>query len=184
MAVVAGTLYLNKIREVTQVTEGKALSLMDQCVRCLYHNGHANGIRLKVIQGKDDSHYEVRWPDDVPTNEELKQSYDNVESAERGAEAIALLLISQITQFTSVYRSVRGTRIDYFLGYKPTNPNNPFKNSSRLEVSGIMTENIKNTVRARIKEKVSRLTKSDSTFPAYIIVVEFGLPYAIVELKS
>src|SRR6266516_4192157 len=103
MSASAGTLYLNKIREVTQVTEGKALSLMDQCVRCFNHNGHPNGITLKVVQNKNDSHYEVRWPDDVPTDEELKQSYDNVEAAERGAEAIALLLIGQITQFTSVY---------------------------------------------------------------------------------
>src|ERR1051326_7296372 len=113
MSASAGTLHVNKIREVTQLTEGKALSLMEQCVRCLNHNGHSNGVLLKVIHDNE-SHYEVCWPDDVPTDEELKQSYDNVEAAERGAEAIALLIISKITQFTSVYRSVRGTRIDYW----------------------------------------------------------------------
>jgi hypothetical protein len=181
MSASVGTLYLDRIQAVSQLVQSKADSLRDQCIRSLNHCGHPNGVAIKVIQRSNNSYYDVLWPDDVPNEEALEQSYDIVEAAERGAEAIAFLLIGEITQFTAPYRAVRGTHIDYWLGYK-TDPNNPFKNAGRLEVSGIMTENEGNTVRGRVKEKMDRIPAG--ILPVYVIVVEFGQPYATLVLRQ
>jgi hypothetical protein len=181
MPATAGTLYLDRIQHVTQLVQSKADSLRDQCIRSFNHCGHVSGVIMKVVQSSNNSYYDVKWPDDTPSEEALKQSYDIVESSERGAEAVAFLLVGEITEFTALYRAVRGTHIDYWLGYK-TDPNNPFKNAGRLEVSGIITENEGNTVRGRVKEKTDRMP--DGILPVYVIVVEFSRPYATVVVKK
>ena len=180
MPATAGTLDLDRIQQVTQFVQSKADSLRDQCIRSFNYCGHSNGVIIKVVQSPNNSYYDVKWPDTAPSEEALEQSYDMVESAERGAEAIAFLLVGELTTFTALYRAVRGTHIDYWLGYK-TDPNNPFKNSGRLEVSGIITENEGNTVRGRVKEKMDRIP--EGILPVYVIVVEFGVPYATVVVK-
>jgi hypothetical protein len=183
MSAAAGTLYLNKIREVAQVTEGKALTLMDACIWSFGYCGHPNGTSMKVVQKPSTSHYVVSWPENVVDDEELARSYNVDDAAEDGAEAIAFLLVPEITNFTAVERSTGGTGIDYWLGYK-TNLNNPFEQAGRLEVSGLMVENEWNTVKKRISKKKTQTKQSDGAFSVYIIIVEFSEPYTTVVLKT
>ncbi len=183
MSAASPTLYLNKIREVAQVTQGKALTLMDACIWSFGHCGHSNGTSMMVVQSPNQSHYKVSWPEGAVVDEELQRSYNTEDAAEDGAEAIAFLLVPEITDFTAVNRAVRGTGIDYWLGHKD-NADNPFRGGGRLEISGIMIENDSNLVSARIKKKLTQTNQSDGTFPAYVVVVEFGKPYATVVLKK
>ena len=72
--------------------------------------------------------------------------------------------------------------VSYWLGYRD-NLDNPFKQAGRLEVSGIFKENETNTVAARLKSKLKQTLPTDHTFPVYVVVVEFGQPYATMVKK-
>jgi len=55
-----------------------------------------------------------------------------------------------------------------------------YNHSGCLEVAGIRLETENNTVKKKLNEKLKRLEKykHDFSIPTYIIVVEFGKPYA------
>ena len=173
------TLYLNKIQEVAQVSAGKARQLWEACVWCLTASGHTNGVTMKVHEEDRSDPCIISWPDDEIDLEAVQRSFNQNDATEDGAEAVALLLLIARTEYTAVHRAGETTGIDYWLGYKE-NIDNPFKQAGRIEISGIFKENEKNTVAARIKEKLKQTRPTAHTFPVYVVVVEFGQPYATI----
>jgi len=95
---------------------------------------------------------------------------------------IAFMLIRQLTQFTVIERSRKGTGFDYWLGSEDEAGELPFQNKVRLEVSGIRKAD-DSRVRARIKQKIEQTNPSDGEFPAYIIIVEFSRPLSFIVEK-
>jgi hypothetical protein len=178
----APTFYLDKIQEVAQVSEGKAKKLMETCVWCLAASNHANGVSLQVDDDSTVLSYFLSWPSKLDL-EAIGRSLNQDDATEEGAEAIALLVAVDRTEYTAVERASTSTGIDYWLGYKD-NLNNPFKRAGRLEISGILKESETNTVKIRVKRKLAQTLPTDSTFSVYVIVVEFSKPYARMVLKK
>ena len=176
------TLYLDKIQQVAKVSEGKAKKLMETCVWCLVSSKHANGVSLDVIDDTATVPYLLSWPKQLDF-EAINRSVNQDDATEEGAEAIALLVAVDRTDFTAVERATTSTGIDYWLGYKD-NLNNPFKRAGRLEISGILKESDTNTVKARTKTKLAQTLPSDSTFSVYVVIVEFSRPYATMVMKK
>lgn len=179
----SSTLALDTLRTVVQITAGKADSLMDSCIWCLRHCKHDNGKSIRVVDDSGTETFLITWPEGRVDPEELQRSYNQDDAIEHGAEAIAFLVAVRRTSYTAVERAFTKTGIDYWLGYKDS-PNNPFRRAGRLEVSGIMTETEENTVSQRIKKKLKQTKPTDNTFDAYVIVVEFGEPYATMVIKK
>jgi hypothetical protein len=98
------------------------------------------------------------------------------EATERGASAIAFLLMLQLTDYTVIERSRKGTGFDYWLGHKD---DMIFQRAARLEISGILSGTAQ-TVDTRVAQKKKQTRRSDGALPAYIVVVEFGAPTAKV----
>ena len=171
------TLYLNRIQEITQVSVGKAKQLMETCVWCLAASSHMNGVSMRTIEENCSDLYILSWPDEEIDLEATQRSFNIDDATEYGAEAIALLISIDRTEYTAVQRAIKTTGIDYWLGYKD-NLNNPFKQAGRLEISGIFKETEMNPVSARVKRKLKQTLPTAHTFPVYVIIVEFGEPYA------
>jgi hypothetical protein len=180
---VSGTLYLDKIQEVVQVSRGKATQLMETCIWCLDYCEHKNGVNIKVVNDTVCCFYKISWPDEEIDIESVRRSFNKDDAIEDGAEAVAFLVSVEQTDFTAVERAVTTTGIDYWLGYKERDPNQPFHRAGRLEVSGIMKENPENKVQTRVKTKLKQTKPTDHTFKVYVIIVEFGQPYATMVLK-
>ena len=176
------TLHLDKIQDVIQVSAGKARHLMETCVWCLLASSHANGVNIRVDEDGASDSYAVSWPDEEVDVPAINISYNQDDATQYGAEAIALLVAIERTEYTAVVRAMTGTGIDYWLGYKD-NLNNPFKRASRLEMSGLFKESATNTVKSRVKAKFPQTRPTDHLFSVYIIVVEFGEPYATMVKK-
>jgi hypothetical protein len=175
-------LHLNRIQDVAQISNGKAKQLMETCVWCLLASKHSNGLTLDVKEESATDSYLVSWPNEEIDTELINRSYNQDDSAEDGAEAIALLLSIDRTDYTAVERASTSTGIDYWLGYKDS-PNNPFERAGRLEVSGIFAESERNSVKQRVKKKLKQTSPTDNTFSVYVIVVEFSQPYATMVKK-
>ena len=92
------------------------------------------------------------------------------------------MIIQELTDYTVIERSRRGTGFDYWLGKKGDNSEIPFQNAVRLEVSGIRKGD-DSRIKARIKQKLEQVSPTDGTLPVYIVVVEFSNPLAFIVKK-
>ncbi len=99
---VSGTLCLDKIQEVVQVSKGKATQLMETCVWCLLHCSHTNGVMLQVMDESAPWLYSITWPDEEIDVEAINRSYNKDDAIEAGAEAVAFLVSVERTAYTAV----------------------------------------------------------------------------------
>jgi hypothetical protein len=184
---VAGYLQLDEIQLRVQISEGKAKHLKEACIWSLWFCKHLNGVALGVadtLEGSQKTRYQIKWLEDGLDAEVLKRSYNKDDATQFGAEAVALLLSVEHTEYDAVERAMTGTGIDYWLGHKDRNPNEPFHRASRLEISGIMEETPDNKVSRRVGEKLKQTKPTDHLFSVYVVVVEFSQPYATIVLKQ
>jgi hypothetical protein len=114
----------------------------------------------------------------VVTDAMRRTHADLEEATEAGACGVAILLIKAASRRLVVERSRKGTGFDYWLGP----PDGPLlQKKARMEVSGILRGNDA-LVAARVRLKHEQTRRSDGLrIPAYVVVVEFGGPRAVVE---
>ncbi len=147
---------------------------------CLESQGHHQGVHLQVSGYVNNTHA-LTWP--PSTDQALRTWADPQEKTEYGATAIAVLLAKKGIGYPVIERAVKGTGIDYWLGHETNGL--PFQRKARLEISGILSvegsdSDVAKTVAARVREKLRQTQSSSGSFPAYVIVVEFGRPLAEV----
>lgn len=119
--------------------------------------------------------YQVFWQE---VSEQMKNSYHDDEVAtEYGAYGIALLLIKDISNYSIVQRSRKGTGFDFWLG---TTDNFLFQNIAKLEVSGIRNGNINREVITRKSQKITQINKSNNHLPGFVVIVEFSKPISLL----
>jgi hypothetical protein len=143
---------------------------------CLEDRGHAQGKELQV-QGDWENAYLLAWP--PVTQQALRCWNDPQVATEHGAVGIAVLLAKEEIGHEVIERSRKGTGFDYWMGEEG---DTLFQNKARLEISGIRTGD-ERTIRSRTREKIKQTIPSDGMLPAFVIVVEFGVPVAEVRQK-
>ena len=111
----------------------------------------------------------------------MTRCYNDEESTtELGAYAVAFLLVLDLTDYTVIKRSRRGTGFDYWLGTGDDSETFPFQNKERLEVSGIRSGD-NSRIKARVNDKLKQVEPSNpTTLPALIVIVEFSAPLSEV----
>lgn len=145
----------------------------------LESQGHAQGAELRV-RGDVNRAYRVVWP--AITDHSRRSWGDDQEATEYGASGIAILLVELETPYSVIERSIKMTGFDYWLGDAS---DVTFQRKARMEVSGIR-QGDRRLVRARGSEKLNQTKASDAEYgdlPAYVIVVEFGVPLAEVRIR-
>ena len=143
---------------------------------CLESQNHKRGVRLSV-RGHSNNSYSLTWPS--ITGQSHRTWNDPEEATEQGAVGVSALLAKKEVGYAVLERSRKGTGFDYWIGDDTTLP---FQNKARLEISGIRQGNDA-VVKARVKQKMKQVGRSDGVLPAYVIVVEFGRPLAEVQKK-
>jgi hypothetical protein len=141
---------------------------------CLEDRKQRRGVKLEV-RGDRNASFKLSWP---RTTEQVRLEWsDPLEATENGACGIAILLISSLTDYHIVQRSWKGTGFDYWLELKD---DIMFQHAARLEVSGIRRGDT-GQVEARVRQKMKQTEQSkDLRIPAFVVVVEFGTPVAVV----
>ncbi|GAB4185780.1 MAG: hypothetical protein Fur006_24580 [Coleofasciculaceae cyanobacterium] len=161
------------------ITPAFGATLAEACAVCLTDQGHAPGVELKV-NGDFTAVFKLYWQE--VTDQMLRCWNDSEYTTEQAAYGIAFLVIQELTDYTIIQRSRKGTGFDYWLGKKSETNELPFQNAVRLEVSGIRKGD-DSRVKARVKLKVEQVGPSDEALPAYIVVVEFSKPLAFIVNK-
>ena len=167
--------------ELLAFTKEYGSCLAQACAICFEDQKHQKGVTLNV-EGTYTESYEVIWPE---ITEQMRNCWKDDEYAtEHAAYGIAFLLIIDLTEYTIIERSRKGTGFDYWIGKDIRENDLPFQNMGRLEVSGIRKGNI-SLVKSRVREKLNQVKKSDSSLiPAFVVVVEFSSPLSHMVKKD
>jgi len=145
---------------------------------CFESQGH-NGSVLMSIQGDYNDKLIITWD---TINDRIRRTYNDFQEAvEWGATAVSFLLVKKYTKNTVIERSFKSTGFDYWLG---SNDDILFQRKSRLEISGILKETSTNSVKTRIKIKLSQIDRSNMNLPGLVIVVEFSKPLSEMRNKK
>ena len=141
---------------------------------CLKANGHGSPVTF-AVRGKYECSAALTF---LAVTDQMHRTHGDPDVAtERGACAIAILLVCTLSEYTVVHRSYQGTGVDYFLGHKS---DFLFQHKARLEVSGINTGS-ETDIRRRKRIKLEQAQRSDALqIPAIVVIVEFSRPMAEV----
>lgn len=152
-------------------------SILAEAAAVCFNEKHQKGVEIK-IEGIKKTSFSILWK---TVTEQMKCCWNDEEyTTEHAAYAVAFLLISELTEFTVIERSRKGTGFDYWLGKKGNPKQLPFQDKARLEVSGIRNGN-NNQIEQRVTGKIKQISKSNNLgLKSYIIVVEFSLPISRV----
>ena len=173
------TLYLDRLKEgLPEITPVFGAFLAEAAAVCLHQMGHRTGVRLKV-DGDFETEFAVEWTQEISGREESSWR-DLKEATEYGATAIAVLLMAELTGFSSFERNTQDEVMDYNLFLKRVQKGQLAFPDASLEISGILHEGMNNTVQARVSLKKKKANKPGikNKLPVYVVVVEFGVPKA------
>ena len=138
---------------------------------CLKWKKHPSPVSLHV-SGKTLVILRLHWKD--PGTDATRTYTDLEEATEYGAYGVALVTVVKLTGIPYVERSAKGTGIDYWL--TDGTDGAPFQKAARLEISGIL-DGDDAAIMSRLNRKIAQTERSKSTsIPAYVAIVEFGLP--------
>lgn len=170
---------------IPTLNPGKAQMLEEACKWCLLTCCHDTGVEILTQYKGEEKTIPIIWDENDSDLQTLSLSYNDDDGVEFGAEALALLLVRECTDYTAIRRAANGTGIDYYLGKKRGNSKNFFSdNDARLEISGILKENQKNTVKTRVKKKLKQTKPTDGTSTVFVSVIEFSHPKSQMVLKD
>lgn len=176
-------LKIDDLSKLTPVIPAEAVGFYKHnCIICFDSQKHKSGVNLEVFHLDENHVFEIVWDGEV-SHELIRAYQDNNKTTDFAACTIALMLVTELTEYVAIQQSSVGTTIDYYLVKKDFQDDTLiFNHAAYLEVSGIRCEKASNTVDGRIKEKVQRLKKPENN-PVLISIVEFGRPYTrIVEV--
>jgi hypothetical protein len=131
-----------------------------------------------MVSGNFEKRFTVVWEKDINVAT-LASWKDENQIANFGAVGIAILLAIELLGIVSFEEGIIGTGIDFWVSTKSSSSQLiPFINrEARIEVSGILQENLGNTVNMRVGQKKKQMKSSDhSQLPGWVIVVEFSTP--------
>lgn len=151
-------------------------TLAEASAVCLEERGHKQGAVLGV-SGHVEASCVLSWP--ASDDQSRREWNDPDEATEKGAVGVAILLVSDMTEYHVVRRSIKTTGVDYYMSLKAETG---FQESARLEVSGIRSGS-KGMVTARVNQKIKQSKQSEGQGPVFVVVVEFNSPLAAVVMK-
>jgi len=163
------------------VTSAVGAALGEAGAICFESQHHANGIVKLTVDGMFQTEYQVSWS---PVTDQMARCWNDPEYAtEQGAYGVAFLVMMNLSGFTVIERSRKGTGFDYRLGLESNPDGLPFQDTARLEVSGIRAGSA-STIKTRVNQKLDQISRSDNTnLPSYVVVVEFSAPLSRVVKK-
>jgi hypothetical protein len=175
------SLDLYKLRGgIPALSVGAGIAMIEACLICFDELKHKSGIEIDV-DGSFRGRYSITWSGSV--TEDMRRYWkDKDEATEYAAYGLALLLIEELTGYTAIERSNKGTGFDFWLGYYEEADSPTTRYEARLEASGIRRGSNRQ-IAARIAQKKAQTDISNGIHPAYIAVVELSTPIARVVKK-
>lgn len=177
------TLNLDKLQAgLPEVSPTFGALFAEAAAVCLTQMGHRSGVLLKV-EGEFEADFLMEWTQEIGELEK-KSWKDMREAAEYGATAIALLILTELTDFRTFEREEQGQGSDFIMWRWSSESANLPTEWASLEISGILAAHPGNSIAVRISKKTRQVVKTKYlSQDVFIAVVEFGKPKAKIVKK-
>jgi len=161
-----------ELKHVSYLSAIKCEDFSEAAAVCLDFHQHPQEIIIKASFNNVNREFKLIWKKVTP---KIRASRNDMGySVESGAYCLAMMVLKELTDFTTVKQSKKGTGFDYWLSKAPSS--NGLQEQARMEVSGILKGTV-GQINQRLKEKIKQTQKSDSMkIPAFIVIVEFSTP--------
>ncbi len=173
-------LHIDKLKGgISGISSTYGAFLAEAIAVCLAAAGHKPSVRLKV-EGDFEAEFELEWEQKIGSAE-LSSWRDLKEATEYAAMGLAVLLISALTTYRVFQRNEQGEDADFTMQELSEPNSTPLEivQKAYMEVSGILSESLTNTLNIRISAKTKGLEKRmKPSPPVFIAVVEFSIPKA------
>lgn len=154
---------------------------------CLSRKFSHSSVKLRVAGCKNDEiEVTLHW-NEVVSQCILDSWLDEFELVEWGAVGIALMIIDEFTEYTTIRQAPRGTGVDFDLDYDEVASRESDRPvfAAHAEVSGILSATKENSVDKRRKSKWDRLAKYNyGDAQLHVIVAEFSEPMVDCSTKE
>lgn len=153
--------------------------LAEAAMVCFHLNQHESGVVLKSSGTLNES-FEITWSEEL-TDDMIDSWKDLNEATEYGATAIAILLTNEILKMKRVVRNIGAA--DYIISDVEMNEDQSQYPVVYLEISGIFSAILNNSISKRVSQKVLQVKKGIASAPFLVVVVEFSSPEAKIERR-
>ena len=173
---------LDKLQEaVPEMTESLVGYIYDAAVYCLHHGSHLSGVGCEVRD------YESKVMDATMVwtkqySGRIERTYGETDYAvEFAGEAVACLMVRELTDYTVIERSQRHDGVDFWLAERRDEDKFRFHREARMESKGITEARYPSDIKTKVDGAITQTKRSDHTLlPAYIIVTEFSGPVILM----
>jgi hypothetical protein len=142
---------------------------------CLHSEGKQPGVELSVTGSLTET-IDLNW--ESLEECDINSYSDYQESTEWGAEAIAFIVVNELTNYDVVKRSAKGTGFDYMLANRDSELFQGYQ--AKLEVSGIKKLKSKSDIKERVRQKIQQASRKYKDLPVFVVVTAFSTPEAEV----
>ncbi|MBI1355287.1 MAG: hypothetical protein GC160_13140 [Acidobacteria bacterium] len=164
------------------ISIGGGAALAEAAAQCLTRAGFASRAPFELRGDISAEEIEIEIEFEPPSLAVERFWADERKAIEFGAEAVAALLVEELTSWTIARRSRIGTGFDHWLVPKGGMAGDLYQESAKLEVSGIF-EAADSRLGARVRAKLQQARRTRSDLVLVAMVVRFRPPTAEVRIE-
>lgn len=159
------------------LTASLAIYMQEAVVMCMNPHNHAPGV-LCAVRDLDDELDTVRIQWRLSDSEQIRRAFGNARNAaEKAGEAIAILTVTALTDYTVVERARIGNGFDFWISRSDDDQDYLFQHMIGLECKGLSNASYRSEIVAAVNRGIKQIKESpNADFPALVLVTEFSRP--------
>lgn len=165
--------------DIPALTDSLALRMQEAVVMCMEPHGHSSGV-LCELRNLHEVLAELRIKWRMSYSDPIRRSFgDSRNAAERAGEAIAILTVIAVEDYSVVECARIGDGFDFWLS--PANDDDDddylFQDAMGLESKGLSHARFPSDITGAIKDGIAQIVNSkNAEVPALVVATEFSRP--------
>ncbi len=163
--------------DIPALTDALTLRMQEAVVMCMEPHGHSSGVSCD-LRNFDEVLADLRIQWKMSYSESIRRSFgDSRNAAERAGEAIAILTVLAVTDYTVVDRARIGDGFDFWLSQTDDDEDYLFQQNMGLESKGLSHAQYPSDITGAIKDGLAQIVESkNAEVPALVVATEFSKP--------
>jgi len=163
--------------DIPALTASLAIHMQEAVVMCMNPHDHEPGV-LCAVRDLDDELVTARIQWKMSYSDKIRRAFGNARNAaEKAGEAIAILTVTAVTDYTVVERARIGNGFDFWISQNDGENDYLFQQTIGLECKSLSNANYSSEIVAAVKRGIKQIEEStNANFPALVLATEFSRP--------
>lgn len=159
------------------LTASLAIHMQEAVLMCMNPHNHVPGV-LCAVRDLDAVLVTARIQWKMSYSEKIRRAFGNARNAaQKAGEAIAILTVTEITDYTVVERARIGDGFDFWISRSDDDHDYLFQQLIGLECKGLSNASYPSEIVAAVNRGIEQIKESpNANFPALVIATEFSRP--------